>query len=355
VQYQLEENGQIYTVVDAATTVYQAIITGMVTDEIFGAFTDPGLAVTLTRDPLEPKAFADGTYAITGSLERWFPQLTAAGYPVEYLLSCPGFQDVSMTLTVSSGSSLPIPAPQVAMRRLPVCVQGRVVDQVQRLPIANAAICSIDDPISPMAPYTTALRGQLYFAHAAGASVQEVVISSTANATLGASAAGGDSVLQLSTRSGLSAGALVRLTRSGGARTEYCTVDHLGAGAVGAPGEVFLRHPLGLSFPVAGTVVDFVTAVPAAAAGSLAAEADAGDGVLLGSQLFSNTVSLDSGDPVAEIVDVGTLSDADGYYTFNGIGRVPRIVLQASAAASQQSTEWYVEYDQAINVVDFRL
>jgi hypothetical protein len=353
--YQLDENGQVYTVVDAATTVSQAIITGLVTDEIFGAFAEPGLAITLTRDPLGSNTLANGMYAITGSLSNWFPQLTVAGYPVEYVLNCPGFQSVSMSVPVSSGSSFPIPAAQVAMRRLPVRVQGRVVDQVLRSPIANAMIRSIDDPLSPPAPHTTALRGQLYYAHAAGDSAQEVTINSTASANLSFGATGGDSALQLSTRSGLASGSLIRLSKSGGMRTEYCFVDHLGPGATATSGLVFLRHPLSMSYPVLGTAVDFVNAVPAAAPGTLSVAPDAGDGVLLASLLFNNTVSIDGGNPVAEIVDVGALSDADGYYAFSGIGRVATIVFQASAGAAQQTAEWYVEYDQPINIVDFRL
>ena len=322
--YQLDGNGQIYTVVDAATTAYQAIITGLVTDEIFGAFAEPGFTVTVISDPLGSKALAKGMYAITGSLDRWFPQRTAADYVVHYQLSCPGFQSVVMKVPINSASSFPVVAGQCAMRRLPVRVQGRVVDSVSRSPIANAVILSVDDPMSPMAPHTTALRGQLYFAHIAGASVQEVSINSTASTTLNVSAAGGDSVLHLFMRSGLSAGSLIRLSRSGGMRTEYCFVDHLGPGAVNGPGDVFLRHPLNMTFQAAGTAVDVVTAVPAAASGSLLAAADAGDGVLLASRLFNSTVSIDGGNPLAEIVDVGALSDADGYYVLNGIGRLAR-------------------------------
>jgi hypothetical protein len=100
--------------------------------------------------------------------------------------------------------------------------------------------------------------------------------------------------------------------------------------------------------------VEIVDAHPLGAAASLSVDVDQGDGVLLASQLFNQTVAIESGSPQAEIREVGALSDSDGYYGLDGIGRTQRVFLQASQGALQQNAEWFVQYDQPVNLVDFR-
>jgi hypothetical protein len=166
---------------------------------------------------------------------------------------------------------------------------------------------------------------------------------------------GGDQVLNLSVRTGLAANSIVRLTGSAGVLLEYAVVDHLGPGAASTPGQVYLRNTFNSSYSVAGTAVDFVTATAAGAVGALSTDADAGDGVLLSSVLFSGTVALETGTPSAEFHEVGALSGSDGYYGLDGMGRVQELVLQATQGALTSTVDWFVEYDQPLNLVDFRL
>ena len=130
--HRLDVNSHVYIVVDAATTTCLVVITGMVTDEILGAFAVPGFVVELMREDLGSKALSNGMYAITGSVERSFPQLASMDYTVDYILSCPGFQDFPMSVQITAGSPLPFPAQQAAMRRLPVQIQGRVVGVLRK-------------------------------------------------------------------------------------------------------------------------------------------------------------------------------------------------------------------------------
>ena len=116
-----------------------------------------------------------------------------------------------------------------------------------------------------------------------------------------------------------------------------------------------LSNPLNRSYPAAGTAITFVTATPTGAAATLSTDADAGDGIVLASQLFSQTVGVEMGGPLAEIHAVGALSSSDGYYGVDGIGHVQEIFLQAAQGASQEIVDWFVEYDQPFNQVDFRL
>jgi hypothetical protein len=344
----------VYSVVDDITTDYWAGITGVVTDEIFGTLKAPEFAVNLDRTDLSTKAVASGMYALSGYPMQSFPQLASTSYVVNYLLSAPGYRDFPMTVTVPVNATFPVNAFAAALRLLPVQIQGRVVSSTTRLPVDGAVIVSLD-PASPPAMHYTVLRAPLCFAHASGAAAQEVSTATTGSAALTQDVIGGDQILNLSIRTGLAAGSIVRLANASGVRLEYGVVDHLGPGAAISPGKVFLRNALNYTYPMAVTTVTFVSVTPVGGAATLSADADAGDGILLGTQLFSQTVALEAGTPQAEVHEVGALTGADGYYALDGMGRVKQIILQASKGALQQAVDWFLEYDRPFNVVDFRL
>jgi hypothetical protein len=351
--YQVDLKGEVYTVVDAAQTVYQAVLTGSVTDEIFGALDAPAFTVQLTRSDLGIKAFRNGSYAISGYPGQSFPQLATKSYMVSYTLTVPGFRDCAVSAVIGPGGSLPFTVTAV-MRRLPIRIRGQVVNYASRTPIAAALILSIDDPSTPPSVHVTALRSPLAFAHASGVSVQPVAIAVSETSKLAGAVRGGDAILNLTGRAGLSPGSIVRLTSDAGVRMEYGVVDSLGSGAPSDPGTVLLRSSIYRSYTVAATTVEFVEASAVGAAASLSSEADAGDGLLLATQLFTQTVAIESGSSQAEFHEVGALSDSDGYYGFDGIGRTQEIFLQASQLALQQTAGWFVQYDEPVNSVDFR-
>jgi len=57
-----------------------------------------------------------------------------------------------------------------------------------------------------------------------------------------------------------------------------------------------------------------------------------------------------------EYHEVGALTDSGGYYGFDGMGRVMELYLQAGEGALTPKLQpWLVQYDQAVNVVDFQL
>jgi hypothetical protein len=352
--YQVEANNGEFTVVDDYLSTYWAVITGAATDEIFATLDAPGFAVVLDRVDLATKALANGLYAITGYPGQSFPQLATTSYTVDYVLTAPGFQDFPVSVIIPVNAIFPMAAPATPMRRLPVRIQGRAVGNTSRLPISGALIVSVDPTPTPTV-HSTALRSPLYFTHANGVAAQQVSIAATGSATLTQAVTGGDEVLNLSVRTGLAGNSIVRLTSGAGVTLEYGVVDHLGPGAASAPGQVFLRNALNRSYPIAGTAVDFVNSTPVGGASTLSADADAGDGVLLASQLFSGTVALETGTALAEFHEIGAVSDSDGYYGFDGMGRVQELILQATQAALTATVDWFIEYDQPINLVDFRL
>lgn len=355
--HQIRANGLLYTVVDDCTTAYWAILTGAVTDEILGDFYSPEFAVEVSRVDLQTKTTPNGLYAVTGYPGQSFPQLNSTSYTVNLILSAPGFRANSLPVTIPQNAAFPVVVQTVAMRRLPVRIQGRIVSDATRTPISGAIVLSVDNPTSPPSTHMTVVRSPLYFAHAKDVPIQQVTMTPFGSATLTQDANAGAQILNLTARNGLTTDSVVRLANASQVLLEYGVVDHLGPGAANQPGQVFLRNGLNRSYTAgASTSLQFVNVTSIGAPANLTTDADAGDGVLLATQLVNGTtVELEPATPNVEYHEIGALSDSDGYYGLDGMGRVPEIFLQVSQGASKEIEDWFVEYDQAINIVDFRL
>ena len=343
-------DGTLYTVVTDVTTTYQAAITGAVTDEIFGAFNSPGFTIDLTRTDLQTKTTIEGLYAITGYPLLSFPQLSSTSYAVSYTLEAPGYRDHPLTVTIPQNTLFPVSAPSVPLRRLPVRLQGRVVSDMTGLPVAGALVVAVDNPTPPSA-HTMLLRTPLYGAHAQNAPVQQATISSTGSAQLTQAVTGGATTLMLNNTSGLSAGSLLQLVTPSPTQVEYAQVLSLGP----ATGQVNLTKPLNRSYGAGtATTVNIVTAALTGTVAHLLTDANASDGTLVADTLLQvTTLAIDAGSAAVEYHEVGAIADSNGYYAFDGVGRVQELFLEANGKTPP--TSWMIEFDQATNVVDFRI
>lgn len=356
--YQVVANGISYTVVDDCKTTLWAVITGQVTDEALGEFSVPGFAVELSRDDLGYRTTEKGLYAVTAYAERSFPQHSTVSYPVDFTLTAPGFDDFSTSVTIPAASPFPVSALTVAMRRKPVVIQGRVVSAATRAPIANATVLSADNPATPTV-HATALRTPLSFAHALNAPLQTVTFNVNGSTTLQEPIAGGTRVINLLSRSGIGSGpglsSVLRISNAAKTQVEYAFFVSMGPGPAGSPGLVYLRNSLNRSYPKLGSTVELVTPNPNVPSVGILTDARAGDGVLLAPQLFTTSVAIDAPSPaLTEYQEAGAITDADGYYSLAGIGRLQEIFLQAAGGANQ-TQGWYIDYGLPCNVVDFRL
>ena len=264
-----------------------------------------------------------------------------------------------MSVTLPAGSTLPVPAPNVVMRRFPVRLQGRVVHDATGLPAAGFNILCVDNPNPPSPPppppipHALLLRSPLYFAHAATTTVQQAALSLTGTAHLSVPAAAGATSIQLDTTAGLDGAAFVQLASTDFTRMEYVTV----AGTGPLPGLVTLRSPLNRSYAAgAFTQVQFVTAALTGPVGHLLLDANAGDGILIADQLLQvSTLAIDAG-PAIEFHEMGALTNVDGYYAVDGVGRAPEILLRPNPGTpGLPIISWDIEYDHAVNVVNFRI
>lgn len=346
-------DGTLYTVVTDVTTTYLAVITSAVTDEIFGTFNAPGFLIDLARTDLQTKTTVEGLYALTGYPVLSFPKLSSTDYWVSYTLEAPGYRDYPMKVKIPQGTLFPVTVPSVAMRRLPVRLQGRVVSDTSGLPIAGALVVAVDNPSPPPppVPHTMLLRTPLYGPHLKNATVQQVNMTPGAALQLQLPARGGSSAVTLQSTAGVTAGSLLRFQTPLLTQVEYAQVQSLGPG----PGQVNLTTALNRSYgALTATAVNLVTAALAGTVAHLLTDANAGDGILVADTLLPvSTLAIDAGIAAVEYHEAGAITDSNGYYGFDGVGRVQELFLEANGKTP--ATPWMIEFDQATNIVDFRI
>jgi hypothetical protein len=193
----------------------------------------------------------------------------------------------------------------------------------------------------------------MYAAHVVNTQVQNAALTVTGTAHLTSAAAAGTTSILLDTTVGLSGTAFVQLASLDSTRMEYVTVATVGP----PPGLVQLNTPLNRSYAAGAAIkVQFLTATLTGPVAHLLADADAGDGVLVADRLLSaGTVGIDTG-AAMEYHELGALTDADGYYAADGIGRVPELFLRPNPGTPGLPTiSWFIQYDQPINAVNFRI
>ncbi len=125
-----------------------------------------------------------------------------------------------------------------------------------------------------------------------------------------------------------------------------------------AGGVITLNAPLNRSYAAGtATTVQYVTATTTGPVAHLLTDANAGDGVLVADQLLQvATVVVDDGTAQAEYHEMGALTDANGYYAVDGVGRVAELFLRPNPGTPGLAVvPWFVEYEQAVNVVNFRI
>lgn len=352
--YPIAHHGRIYTVIDDLAAGYRALIVGVVRDEITG---DPLAIFDVQADApgAQAKTLAGGLFCLSGRAEIILPDTTIV-HPVPLTIRATGYRDVSLIVNVPIAPVFPVDAGPIAMRPLPVRLQGRVTkDKAGGNPIPNAKIISVDDP-NPPVPLTdhfVVLRSPLQIAHASGVAVRERALSPTATVhPVALEALAGNRIVTLDNRAGINPGDIVRLGPE--AQGDFGIVDALAPG----PQDITLLRPLTHTLKIGAQVRRMTLGAPGVAR-QLNRSADAGDGVLiLDGVLNVETVEIDPAPGLVEYHALGALSDADGFYRLDGIGRVRELHLTASAGGFQPMPAplpWTIDYARPINLVNFLL
>lgn len=352
---QIIANNRRYLVLDDVETICWALITGSVADEVVGGPFRRSFTVTADRPGMASRTIDGGLFALSGYPEQVFPALATTPYTVNLSVEAAGYAPAALVVNVPAGSALPVPAPVIPLRPLPVRLQGRVVDDHTRAPIAGATVL-LHSAAPP--PHLAGLRWLLHFPHPAGTAVQEQSFTPAAAAKqLTAPASAGSPTVTLSDRAGLAAGGVLRLGPP--PQVEYAVIASLAPTPPNPllPGDVTLTAPLSRSF-AALTAVQPVTPGAAGVTRHLTADAGAGEGVLLlDGPLTGDTIAVPDAIPARlEYGALGAISDGQGYYALNSVGRIRNIVLVVSAPAhTTRTVPWIIDYDQPVTIIDIRL
>ncbi len=339
-RYVVFANDLAYTVIDDFTSTFQELVHGLVTDEIAGAPPIEFAAVTVDRPDLVPKFVEGGLFAISG-----YPERIATPLNVLLTVRVAGYVPATIPIPIPAVPVYPIDAGTVAVRRQPVRLQGRVVENTgARLPIPNASV-------DILTANTFAARSPIHFDHGSGVTVRSRALTpSGAPKTLATVARSASSDATLNNVGGLASGNLLRFGDDIDA--EYAVIDTLGP----APNQVLLTSPLRRTF-AAGTTVQRTTRGAIGTTTTLSRSANSGDALLLlAGPLPLGTIEIVDGTSTEYNIS-GALTDAQGFYRFDGIGGLRQVDVQAAAAGFTSSpvTPVFIDYTQPATVLSFRL
>ncbi len=330
--------------------VFGAIATGRATDEVTGG---PPLApVLLTSGQLgvRAKSLPDGSFALTGVVRRALPRLAEAPTTFEVELRARGYRPHTLTITVPRASALPLRLSPVALRPLPVRIEGRVVrSETDRTAVARARVRSVNLTGQRLLSLRTPIAG----VHAVGAPVRSRPLTMPGpTRRLTATAESGARLLKMDNATGLASGAVLALDWR--RATEFVVLD----GPATLTGAVPLRVALVRTFP-AGTEVLAAVIGGGGASRQLVRSADPGDGLLVLNAALS-AQSVEIGDPTTSAVEyraVGAITDAKGFYALNGIGGVRAVALAPTLPGSGTgpTVTADLDYTRGRNVIDLEL
>lgn len=342
--YQITANQRRYTLVDDLTDIFQVIVTGRVTSAEWNT-PIPAFRVEVDRPDVYVKTFPTGYFALAGRIPVLFPELAAQAYALQISVSAPGHEDASATVTIPIASTFPLAEQPFALSFTPIRLQGRVTLAATGAPLVNAVVTVDEANLST-------LRAPTRFDHAlntpvnsgtlnAGGAIRTVIEAALPNAPL----------LRLSDTTGLGGGSILRV----GDDTAY---TYLVIDGVPQAGVVTLRGTPRRSVN-AGEAARLVTFLPDGGSQQLTADMPAGTGLLpLDGTLGGDALQIADGDPLrAEYFSVGALTDTQGYYHLNGVGRRPSVHLHATDAPALNDAErdWLIDPRQPINTVNFSL
>lgn len=348
-----------YTVVDDVTLAILAIFVVELIDEMSDA--PPPVSASIDWPGLMATGLDGGIVCISGRVPIAFPKLATTTYHVPFVVHAEGCADIPLVGIIDATSVLPLIVAAPPLRRAPVAVLGTVVHDTvpPRAPIAGALITSVDDPASPPAEHALVLRTRLRAAHAAGTNVVVTPLPTAgAPIAVSATAPSGSTAFMVSDRSSLAAPSLIRI----GAEPawEYAAVTAVAPVPLpmNTPGLVTLSAPLirgaELSAPV-----QVVTAGAAGASAALTRDSAIGDGLLmLNAVLTGATVEVADANPAnVEYAAVGAVTDANGAYRADGIGRLSTVFFIAAATGETTSAPAPVtlDLDHTTSRLDFRL
>jgi hypothetical protein len=342
-----------YEVVEDVELRFEAVASGVVTDEATGRAPRTEVAVIPTRDGTVGKYLDHGVWCVSCALERGLPGYPGSAETFDVGLSAPGYRPASLTVTIGAGAALPVGAADVALRPFPVRVEGRLTQSTLN---ASAAADAIVRVANRAGQALVSLRTPVHGSHPQGADVRPVVLSDTGSVRiLAAPAESAARRIVLDDVTGL-AGRVVGFDWQH--QLEFARVQTVDV----ASSTATLTGPLTRTYPRSTALKQFTVSAGTPPSRQLDRDADPGDGLLvLDGPLDPDTEAVQIGDPATPEVEyaaVGARSDPEGFYALEGIGGVETIDLRGRANEASPDGPRFprtLEYGRRTNVVNLRL
>ncbi len=349
-------------------TGYRVLITGTVTDELTGLPPTGELTVSTDRKQLVPKVLDSGLFCLAGESRLLFPQLATQAESLNLSITVPGYKPFLYRLSIGAGSIFPLPTLAIKLQRVPVRIQGYVVEAVPmvNIPVRHARVrCTAASSIIGMTTSIATLRTPLHHDHQVGTLVQSCqLMPEGSSGQLIVSASAGSSALVLNNSMTVAVGDVLSIGTE--VMGDYVIVEQCEVIA----NQLLLvscTSTLPYSF-AAGTIVQRYRPGVITGETTLSRAGIMDEGLLyLTSPLqlalppAPSTVVLkisDSDTARAEYHSLDALTDDSGYYRLDGIGGAQNVQLEAYAVeigANATTVKWMIDYGKLVNNVDFRL
>jgi hypothetical protein len=326
-------------VTDDTATSYRAVIAGSIAADVGDAPPTAAVVVMVDHPALAGRP-VEGRLFVVGGFAEWLllPLVASVTF------TAAGFETTTLAVSLPANASFPVDTGVVTMRRQPIRLQGRVVENTAaRAPIGAALVTVVTAG-------AIALRTPAHFDHAAGVAVRQRALDPAGAARqLAAAARSSVTSIVLDDASGLAPGDVLRLGTA--MESEYVAVAAVGPGV----NELTLTSSLRRSF-AAGAGAQPITPGATGPARNLARDTRAGESLLLlTGALAASTIEIADG-PAPEYAATGVLTNAEGFYRLDAASGLGAVDLKVSAAGFTEVTEKYaLDFGQPVNFINFRL
>lgn len=360
--------------------MYQSLVMAQLVDELNGEPIDRPIRITHDVPHAAPKSMAFGVCGLVGVPRQCFPNLAGQPYTATFSFDVLGFEPVESEHTFALDPSFPDTFAdanllQVGLRRTPTVVSGRTVQldvQNRSQPVAGAtvdvsgiwrSVADIDLAAGPdngarflsLSPALSVDRG---------AADLTIVTLTPAGAptSLTASAAAGDTLIDVLTPAGIAPGSVVRIGLNDPDRVEHLlVVQVLARSDVNSPGQLRLAHPLRRSHG-RGEPVDVVAVAGAGPDASFTEGSRRGDSLVFvdttapfGSSQAVRLSTPGMDDEFATGYRLTAVSDAEGFYRLPRVSRIAAFRVSAVAGPLTATADFTPNYGLFSNGLDLTI
>jgi hypothetical protein len=352
-------NGRSYLVTYDRTATFGALVTGAVLDDCDGQQLAPPYTVTASDPTLIASGKARG-YLLAGD-----PEVNLADHTVTHALTididAQGFRPQTLAITVPANPLFPVAGPDANLRRRPVTLRGRVSARRTGIPVPGAQI-ALTGPALPAPQQLVALASPLIGDLSGAATIQGHSLMAVASPVpikaVVATADAGTATLRLDDRQNLLGGQIIRIGPAFRPRFVQIASVSTTPPNPALPGDVTLKEPLAYSVRPGDSAAPFILGAPLAPPAHPVGNAFKGEGVLMLDAPAAGAVLMisDPAAPTDRFHARDIVCDGRGEYVLEGIARLPRLILTATAAGfSRLSQTWLVTWDSQITTFDWAL